>query len=65
MVGENPTPYGVLALWAVNGLSIVCWEETPWDLLGNDHYDYATGFQEKTIFIWKISSIPRLLLVDP
>ncbi len=25
VVGENPTPYGVLALWAVNGLSIVCW----------------------------------------
>ncbi len=26
MVGENPTPYGILALWAVNGLSIVYWE---------------------------------------
>ena len=26
VVGENPTPYGVLALWAVNGLSIVYWE---------------------------------------
>ncbi len=25
VVGENPTPYGNLALWAVNGLSIVCW----------------------------------------
>ncbi len=25
MVGENPTPYGILALWAVNGLSIVYW----------------------------------------
>ena len=25
VVGENPTPYGILALWAVNGLSIVCW----------------------------------------
>ena len=24
-MGENPTPYGNLALWAVNGLSIVCW----------------------------------------
>ncbi len=24
--GENPTPYGILALWAVNGLSIVYWE---------------------------------------
>ncbi len=23
VVGENPTPYGILALWAVNGLSIV------------------------------------------
>ncbi len=23
MVGENLTPYGILALWAVNGLSIV------------------------------------------
>ena len=21
VVGENPTPYGILALWAVNGLS--------------------------------------------
>ena len=26
VVGENPTPHGILALWAVNGLSIVCWE---------------------------------------
>ncbi len=26
VVGENPTPYGILALWAVNGLSIVCWD---------------------------------------
>ncbi len=25
VVGENPTPYGILALWAVNGLSIVYW----------------------------------------
>ncbi len=25
MVGENPTPYGIFALWAVNGLSIVYW----------------------------------------
>ncbi len=23
VVGENPTPYGILALWAVNSLSIV------------------------------------------
>ncbi len=26
VVGENPTPYGILALWAVNGLSILCWD---------------------------------------
>ncbi len=26
VVGENPTPYGILALRAVNGLSIVCWD---------------------------------------
>ncbi len=26
VVGENPTPYEILALWAVNGLSIVYWE---------------------------------------
>ena len=26
VVGEYPTPYGILALWAVNGLSLVCWE---------------------------------------
>ena len=25
VVGENPTPYGILAFWAVNGLSIVYW----------------------------------------
>ncbi len=25
MIGENPTPYGILALWAVNGPSIVYW----------------------------------------
>ncbi len=28
VVGENPTPYGILALWAVNELSIVYWEAT-------------------------------------
>ncbi len=27
VVGENPTPYGILALWAVNSLSIVYWED--------------------------------------
>ncbi len=26
VVGENPTPYGILALRAVNGLSIVYWD---------------------------------------
>ncbi len=26
VVGGNQTPYGILALWAVNGLSIVYWE---------------------------------------
>ena len=31
VVGENPTPYGNLALWAVNGLSIVYWEW--WDTM--------------------------------
>ncbi len=25
VVGDNPTPYGILALWAVNSLSIVYW----------------------------------------
>ena len=25
VVGENPTPYGIIALWAVNSLSIVYW----------------------------------------
>ena len=25
MVGENPSCYGILPLWTVNGLSIVCW----------------------------------------
>ena len=25
VVGENPTPYEILALWAVNGLSVVYW----------------------------------------
>ncbi len=25
VVGKNPTPYGILALWAVTGLSIVYW----------------------------------------
>ncbi len=26
VVGENPSCYGILPLWAVNGLSIVCWD---------------------------------------
>ncbi len=25
VVGENPDSYAILALWAVHGLSIVCW----------------------------------------
>ena len=28
VVGENLSCYGILPLWAVNGLSIVCWEGT-------------------------------------
>ncbi len=28
VLGENPTPYGILALWAVNSLSIVYWDGT-------------------------------------
>ncbi len=30
LVGENPTPYGNLALWAVDGLSIIYWDAAPW-----------------------------------
>ncbi len=30
VVDENPTPYGILALWAINGLSIVYWEMNLW-----------------------------------
>ena len=26
VVSENPTPYVILAVWAVNGLSIVWWD---------------------------------------
>ena len=34
-MGESTTPYGILALWAANGLSIVYWAYwqnwlTPW-----------------------------------
>ena len=36
MVGENPTPYGILALWAVNGLSIVYWVHTPGHVIGEN-----------------------------
>ncbi len=41
VVGENPTPYGILALWVVNGLSIVYWD----DLQG-----FPT---ELTLLFWK------------
>ncbi len=26
VVVEDPTPYAILALWAVNGPSVICWE---------------------------------------
>ncbi len=29
VVGENPTPYRILALWVVNGLSIIYWDIRP------------------------------------
>ncbi len=32
VVGENPTPYGILALWAVNSLSIVYWAVIRWPI---------------------------------
>ena len=47
MVGENPTPYGILALWAVNGLSIIYWVHsgivipTRWQLLLGANYVHA------------------------
>ncbi len=27
VVGETPSCYGILSLWAVNRLSIVCWDD--------------------------------------
>ncbi len=33
VVGENPTPYGILALRAVNGLSIVYWGVTCYEII--------------------------------
>ena len=44
MVGENPTPYGILALWAVNGLSIVYWET-------NTSSRWSTSFLN-TVKLW-------------
>ncbi len=41
VVGENPTPYGILALWAVNSLSIVYWEDND---LGMDQILVTFGF---------------------
>ena len=53
MVGENPTPYGILALWAVNSLSIVYWVlkalkefESPGFGFGFDQ------FSKEWIWIW-------------
>ncbi len=51
VVGENPTPYGILALWAVNSLSIVYWEPlryfTP--LVYNAH-SFPNGSRSLPIF---------------
>ena len=43
VVGEDPTPYVILALWAVNGLSIVCW---------------GGLLQIKDILNWSLTRIP-------
>ena len=45
VVGETPTPYGILALWAVNGLSIVYWVN---ELLKNSSY-YLIGDSDNNI----------------
>ncbi len=44
VVGENPSCYGILPLWDVNGLSIVCLAEDtvdqPIDLEKDDTLEY-------------------------
>ncbi len=45
VLGWNPTPYGILALWAVNGLSIVYWV-----LLQQHYIDLSTDIGTKWCF---------------
>ncbi len=49
MVGENPTSYGILALWAVNGLSIVYW----------DVYNVFTSLNANRLE-WELARIPMV-----
>ncbi len=40
LVGENLRRYGILAVWTVNGLSIVCW-----GLAQHDHDFFLLNFR--------------------
>ncbi len=63
VVGENPSCYGILPLWAVNGLSIVCWvvgNGKLWEIifnLPNHHRNRSKG----TVF----SYIPATCSASP
>ncbi len=52
VVGENSTPYGILALWAVNGLPIVYWACV-----------YSTGKKVQYPFYCYALRLPRGLIL--
>ncbi len=63
VVGENPSCYGILTLWAVNCLSIVCWELI-YDWYHSDLFDNLVlriSYYYGTI-MWLISH--RIVMTD-
>ncbi len=75
VVGENPTPYGILALWAVNSLSIVYWDLNSMDYKCQQGYKFQKLNIVKTlklkevtltllIFLWNSHKLLSLIITE-
>ena len=64
MIGENRTPYGILALWVVNGLSIVYGCVNDSQISGHNASDaMAVTCQTWMTFVYSITIVFAPLLI--
>ena len=64
VVGENPTPYGILALWAVNGLSIVYWDMYFIDRFPMEHFGKLMGLMNFAAGVFQLLQFPLLIWAE-